>query len=76
MSLTYCIDFQSTYSWTEVFSDPDSGMAYYKWGVGSRPGYDDKYSFVETPNECSQTQQDRPLELNEGHSYFITVLVQ
>ena len=65
----------STYSWTDIFSDPESGMAYYKWGVGSRPLYDDKYGLTVTSSECSQTNDDLQLDLVEGHSYFITILV-
>ena len=59
-----------------MFSDPDSGMASYKWGIGSQPGYDDKYSFSETFNTCSHTAEGQSLTLDDGHSYFVTVLVQ
>ena len=63
-------------SWADVFSDPDSGMASYKWGIGSQPGYDDKYSFTETVSTCSQTAEGHFVRLDEGHSYFVTVLVR
>ena len=73
--MVYLFSFFS-YSWQGVFSDPDSGMADYKWGIGSQPGYDDKYSFSETVNTCSGTPERQSLALNEGHSYFVTVQVQ
>ena len=50
-------------------------MAYFKWGVGPIPLYDDKYGLTITSSECSQTTEESPLDLVEGHSYFITVLV-
>ena len=63
------------YSWTGIFNDPESGMAYYKWAVGSRPGYDDKYAFSETSDTCSEIKYGQSLTLEEGHMYFITVMV-
>ena len=62
-------------SWTGVFKDPESGMAHYKWAVGSRPGYDNIYTFEETYDTCSETKHDYSLTPEEGHSYFVTVMV-
>ena len=64
-----------TSSWKGIFIDPESGVAFYKWGIGSRPSYDNIYAFTEVDNECSKTTGDQVLDMHEGHSYFITVMV-
>ncbi|XP_060604506.1 uncharacterized protein LOC132757271 [Ruditapes philippinarum] len=59
--------------WTNVFVDSESGISHYSWGVGTHPGFDDKFSFDGTEEECAKTPENKPLTLKEGHAYYITV---
>ncbi|XP_038071216.1 uncharacterized protein LOC119740085 [Patiria miniata] len=60
-------------SWENVFSDKQSGMAYYEWAVGSHPGHADIMPFTRETSESGTSDPSQPLRLQEGHSYFITV---
>ncbi|XP_038050780.1 uncharacterized protein LOC119723938 isoform X2 [Patiria miniata] len=60
-------------SWENVFSDQESGVAYYEWAVGSHPGHADIMPFTEESTEIGVSDPSRPLLLQEGHSYFISV---
>ena len=66
----------SVCSWDGVFSDPESGISRYTWSVGSQPGYDDMMVFTETFLVCAQTDENQPLQLEEGHSYYVSVKVR
>ena len=62
-------------SWDGVFSDPESGISRYSWSVGSQPGYDDMMGFTDRIDVCAQTDENTPLHLEEGHSYYVSVKV-
>ncbi|CAC5414424.1 unnamed protein product [Mytilus coruscus] len=58
--------------WTSVFEDIESGINHYEWYIGSQPGYYDIMSRATvTGEECGQS--NTPLDLLDGHSYYITV---
>ncbi|CAC5401969.1 unnamed protein product [Mytilus coruscus] len=59
--------------WTGVFEDPESGIDYYEWGVGSKAGQDDVIRFQISSQDCASSVEDSTHELNNGHSYFISV---
>ncbi|KAK3083351.1 hypothetical protein FSP39_020593 [Pinctada imbricata] len=60
-------------SWTGVFTDPESGVAYYEWAIGSRPGYNDKMASTVVYTSCATSSVNSPLDLEEGHAYYINV---
>ncbi|XP_022103276.1 uncharacterized protein LOC110986013 isoform X2 [Acanthaster planci] len=60
-------------SWENVFSDKESGIAYYEWAIGSHPGYADIMPFTRESTENGLSGPARELPLQEGHSYFISV---
>ena len=60
------------YSWNHEFLDLESGIKFYELGIGSNPGHADILPFVQS-NEETGTFQD--LQLQEGHSYYVTVKV-
>lgn len=62
-------------SWRGVFLDKESGIDYYLWGVGSRKGHDDVIAFTKTHQDCEVSAKHNDFDVNEGHSYFITVKV-
>ena len=62
-------------SWENVFSDKESGVAYYEWAVGSYPGHADVMPFTREISESGVTDPSRPLTFHEGHSYFISIKV-
>ncbi|XP_053398947.1 uncharacterized protein LOC128556937 [Mercenaria mercenaria] len=59
--------------WRDVFVDIESGVSHYSWAVGTHAGYDDIYLFHDTVEECTNTPENTPLSLREGHGYFVTV---
>ncbi|XP_022088109.1 uncharacterized protein LOC110977889 isoform X2 [Acanthaster planci] len=59
--------------WEHVFSDKESGIAYYEWAVGSQPGHADVMPFKQETSESGASDPSAPLRLQEGHSYFVTV---
>ncbi|VDI80173.1 Hypothetical predicted protein [Mytilus galloprovincialis] len=59
--------------WRGVFLDKESGIDYYLWGVGSRKGHDDVIAFTKTNQDCEVSTKHNDFDVNEGHSYFITV---
>ncbi|XP_071798435.1 uncharacterized protein [Asterias amurensis] len=60
-------------SWTSVFTDPESGIAYYEWAVGSHSGHSDVMPFTKEYSESGVTDSSQHLTLHEGHSYFISI---
>jgi len=65
------------YSWIEVFIDQESGVHYYIWSIGSKPGYDDIMGYVNVSDvNCAVSDPNSPLNLHEGHAYFINVRVK
>ncbi|XP_022103295.1 uncharacterized protein LOC110986023 [Acanthaster planci] len=60
-------------SWENVFSDRESGVAYYEWAVGSHSGHADIMPFTREDKETVVSDSSQPLPLQEGHSYFIAV---
>nr|XP_034314147.1 uncharacterized protein LOC105348718 isoform X1 [Crassostrea gigas] len=59
--------------WKKVFVDPESTVDYYMWSIGSQPGYDDIMEFTREETECGENSKLNPLDLKEGHSYYISV---
>lgn len=56
--------------------DPESGIQLYMWSIGSRPGHNDVLAFTKVPEvECASSNPNIPLNLHEGHAYYITVRV-
>ena len=46
------------------------------WSVGSEPGYTDVMSYVKVVvNECGVSDENNPLDLHDGHYYYINVRV-
>ncbi|XP_038050540.1 uncharacterized protein LOC119723761 [Patiria miniata] len=60
-------------SWENIFSDKESGVSYYEWAVGSHPGHADIMQFTRESTENGVSDLSRPLLLQEGHAYFISV---
>ena len=58
--------------------DEESGIDYYMWSVGSEPGYTDMmdYMKVSAGEECGISDQNNPLDLLDGHYYYINVRVR
>ena len=74
----YCLSFDCVIlfsSWQNVFSDVESGIAYYEWAVGSHAGHADIMPFARVNSESGVTDPSQPLTLQEGHSYFVSVKV-
>ena len=64
------------FSWKGVFSDLDSGINYYMWSIGSEPGYTDMMPYMKVVDEeCGITDKNNPLDLQDGHYYYINVRV-
>ncbi|XP_052095905.1 uncharacterized protein LOC127731087 [Mytilus californianus] len=59
--------------WTGVFEDPESGIDYYEWGVGSKAGQDDVISFQISLQDYASSVEDSMQGLYNGHSYSISV---
>ncbi|XP_076113973.1 uncharacterized protein LOC143082259 [Mytilus galloprovincialis] len=60
--------------WKDVFLDLESGVDYYLWSVGSEPGYTDMMSYLKVVDEeCGMTDKNNPLDLKDGHYYYINV---
>ena len=58
-----------------MFSDLESGISSYSWAVGSQPGYDDMVNFTDSIDVCAQSDENSPVHLEEGHSYYVSVKV-
>ena len=59
-----------------MFFDLESGIVRFVWSVGSQPGYDDVMAFTDVGDvECAISDVHAPLDLNEGHAYYITIRV-
>ncbi|XP_061193435.1 uncharacterized protein LOC133201664 [Saccostrea echinata] len=59
--------------WNDVFSDPESGMDYFMWSIGSEPGHFDVMYFTRVDSDCGMNNKSQPLNITEGHAYFISV---
>jgi len=78
-NLTECLDDIAflIFSWKGVFSDVDSGIDYYMWSIGSEPGYTDMMPYMKVVDEeCGITDKNNPLDLQDGHYYYINVRVR
>ena len=63
-------------SWKGVFKDIESGIDYYLWSIGSEPGYTDIMPYMKVvADECGVTDENNPLDLHDGHYYYINVRV-
>lgn len=62
-------------SWKNVFRDPESEIDFFMWSVGSQPGHSDIMEFIKESSECGTNNENRRLNINEGHAYFINVQV-
>ena len=63
-------------SWSRLFADLESGIAEYRWAVGSKAGYDDVMPYTVTDEECAASDEDgNYLNLKDGHAYYISVVV-
>ncbi|KAI8507103.1 hypothetical protein Bbelb_155420, partial [Branchiostoma belcheri] len=51
----------------------DSGVSFYEWAVGSRPGHADIAPFSRTVDTMASTDPNSPLSLHEGHTYYVSV---
>ncbi|XP_071964161.1 uncharacterized protein [Antedon mediterranea] len=60
-------------SWNGVFNDPESGISSYEWSIGSNPYWSDIYPNTLTSSEEAITNENFPLDLQEGHHYYITI---
>lgn len=59
-----------------MFTDLESGIDYFLWSIGSEPGYVDIMSYVTVfEEECDTTDKNNPLDLLDGHYYYINVRV-
>lgn len=63
------------FSWKKVFVDPESTVDYFMWAIGSQPGSDDIMAFTREESECGENSKQNPLDLKEGHAYYISVKV-
>ncbi|XP_052067298.1 uncharacterized protein LOC127706680 [Mytilus californianus] len=60
--------------WKDVFLDLESGIDFYLWSVGSESGYTDMMSYLKVVDEeCGMTDKNNPLDLQDGHFYYINV---
>ncbi|KAK3101031.1 hypothetical protein FSP39_000383, partial [Pinctada imbricata] len=59
--------------WTNLFRDIESGIDSYEWSIGSEPGYDDIMTFTKVTDDCASNNINNPLNLQEGHAYYISV---
>ena len=65
------------FSWKDVFIDLESGIDYYMWSVGSEPGYTDIMPYMKVVgDECGTNDKNNPLDLLDGHYYYINVRVR
>ncbi|XP_056015772.1 uncharacterized protein LOC125675332 [Ostrea edulis] len=59
--------------WKGVFSDPESGIDFYMWSVGSQPGHSDIMEYTREDFECGVNDKNERLDIKEGHAYYISV---
>jgi hypothetical protein len=64
-----------------MFIDDESGVTFYEWAVGSEEGYADIMPYTKTMHEFGQypdsfSPGDEPLQLHEGHAYYVSVKVR
>ncbi|XP_052707847.1 uncharacterized protein LOC128183063 isoform X2 [Crassostrea angulata] len=59
--------------WKDVFRDPESGIDFFMWSIGSQPGHSDIMEFTKESSECGINNKNQRLDIKEGHAYYITV---
>ncbi|XP_064635756.1 uncharacterized protein LOC135492940 [Lineus longissimus] len=62
-----------TASWIGLFSDAESGIAYYMWGIGSLPGQVDVMTWEKVTSDTVVSPPNDPLSLKEGLTYYVSV---
>jgi hypothetical protein len=62
-------------SWIGLFSDAESGIAYYMWGIGSLPSQVDVMSWENVTSDTVVSPPTAPLSLIEGNTYYVSVKV-
>ncbi|XP_062606252.1 uncharacterized protein LOC134268062, partial [Saccostrea cucullata] len=59
--------------WKGVFLDPESGLNFYMWAIGSKPGHSDIMGFTREDTECGINKETNRFDVKEGHAYYISV---
>ncbi|XP_070571537.1 uncharacterized protein [Ptychodera flava] len=60
--------------WKQLFSDEESGVSYYEWCIGSKPGYADVFPCTSTNQEQITLQaDDGEPNMVDGHIYYAMV---
>lgn len=59
-----------------MFRDPESGIDFFMWSIGSQPGHSDIMEFTRESSECGINNKNQRLDIKEGHAYYITVKVK
>lgn len=59
-----------------MFRDPESGIDFFMWSIGSQPGHSDIMEFTKESSECGINNKNQRLDIKEGHAYYITVKVK
>ncbi|XP_061177042.1 uncharacterized protein LOC133185758 [Saccostrea echinata] len=59
--------------WKDIFSDPESGVDFYMWSIGSQPAYSDMMDYTREDSECGINDKKHRLDIKEGHTYYINV---
>ena len=71
------IQFLCIPSWIGVFQEDSAcGISHYQWAVGSSPGHSDVMTFTSTQSQMGSSEQVAPLDLRDGHSYYVSVKVR
>jgi len=58
-----------------LFEDSESGIDSYAWSIGSSQRFSDVMEYTTTLDECAETPSNDPVNMKEGHTYFINVKV-
>lgn len=59
-----------------MFRDPESGIDFFMWSIGSQPGHSDIMKFTRESSECGINNKNQRLDIKEGHAYYVTVKVK
>lgn len=59
-----------------MFRDPESGIDFFMWSIGSQPGHSDIMKFTRESSECGINNNNQRLDIKEDHAYYITVKVK
>lgn len=73
--VNFLLNLFSNLSWTGLFEDQESGIYTYYWSVGSAQRFSDVMPYRQSDMECATSPDNDPLNLKEGHTYFINVKV-